>query len=134
MAVASQNSLCAREIGRLKDHAERDCADCYGDQLAKRDRHSADVKDNIVDQRQLILGHKDSIHVNSLNLSKTRYKYISISTEVRCSMMLSEYGKQSVFSFYTRGLGSVLRCFLGVAFEKSKLTLSIFMSDEVASC
>jgi|GEM_PF-4795729 len=99
MAVASLFSLCAGKKWRFERQSECQHSGRQKDQLIYRDWNSGDIKDDIVDEFQLVWGCKYSvIHVNTLNLIKTRYKYVFSSIKACCSMILKQLGKRDDLS------------------------------------
>jgi len=135
MAVATWNSLVVCEERRVENHFDRDQRDRCDDDLIGADRYTSHIKDEVVDQIDLI-GRCDDIEVHreTLNLIKTRYKYMSNSVGSLSATVMALYGKRDVKTLNINMIGKILVLFRSTPLSLSWLKSRILVQGEVVSC
>lgn len=135
MAVASLNSLCARQERRLVEKFDCDHRERHGHQLSRTDRNTCHIKQNVFNQSHLVWSGDDRVvHDNSLNFHKTRYKNLSNSTGAFGSIMLKTHGKQKVSTLIINGLAYISSVFPEWNLQKSWLMASGLARNGALSC
>lgn len=127
--------LCPTKERRLEDHVHGHSGDTQKHHFIQRNRQTCHVEKQVIDQLHLAWGSdKRMIHRDTLNLFKTRYKYVSNSISRLGSMMLGLFGKQRHYPFENKRIG----LFWGVTFfgfvEKSRLISAKTTRYEVILC
>ena len=137
-AVASLNSLGALDVaceGRVDKNFGDDCNGCEGCDLYQTNRKAGDIKNDVIDKFDLCRGCDEHvIHLNSLNLIKTRYKYVSNSTSVIKAIMLQLYGKRKLYLLFNNSLAWINHKFETLLANKTRLTRSKIAQNMGVPC
>jgi len=137
-AVASLNSSGALDVaseGRVDKNFGNNRNDCEGCDLDQTNWKACDIKDDVIDKFDLRRGCDEHvIHLNSLNLIKTRYKYVSNSTSVIKAIMLQLYGKRNLYLLFYNGLAWINHKFEMLLVNETRLTRPEFAKNMGVPC